>query len=170
VRVLGALLLYVSITLLLRSTALTALAARGVVIDVLAVATAVWALRYREVWGTGFGFALGLAADLDAAHWVGRHALLLSLAGYGVGRLSQVLVRDSVRTHLAVFFLVTLVHQTWSAAFEFGGVGAWPLLAERVLLASVATAPIGALFLYLVRRVSGQSLFGHAALSSGSQS
>ena len=162
----GALLVFVGVTLLLRSTALTELAARGVVIDVLAIATVVWALRYRETWGTSFGLALGLAADLDAGRWMGRHALLLALAGYGVGRLSHTLVRDSFRAHLAVFFLVTLVHQTWSAAFEFGGIGAWPLLGERVLLACLATAPIGALFLYLMRRVSGQSLFGHAGTLS----
>ena len=168
-RSLGALVVFVGVTLLLRSTALTALAARGVVIDVLALATAVWALRYRETWGTAFGFALGLAADFDAAHWLGRHALMLSLIGYGVGRLSHTLVRDSMRTHLAVFLLVTLLHQAWSAAFEFGGAAAWPLLGSRVVLACLATAPLGALFLFLVRRVSGQSLFGHADYPSGPQ-
>ena len=41
----GTMLAFVAIVLLLRSTALTALAARGIVIDVLVFATVVWALR-----------------------------------------------------------------------------------------------------------------------------
>src|SRR5205814_3453526 len=65
-RLLGSLLLLIGVTLLIRSTALTALASRGIMIDALAFATVVWALRHGESWGTGFGFALGVSADLDA--------------------------------------------------------------------------------------------------------
>src|SRR5213592_2800588 len=93
-----AMVTFVALVLLLRSTALTALASRGVVLDVLAFATVVWALRSGEAWGTSFGFALGLAADLDAAHWLGRHALVLALLGYVIGRGSHSLVRESSRT------------------------------------------------------------------------
>jgi len=169
VRGIASLLVFAAVTLLLRSTALTALAARGVIVDVLAFAAAAWALRYGEMWGVCFGFALGLAADLDTAHWMGRHALLLSLAGYGVGRLSHTLVRDSVRTHLVVFALVTAAHQAWMTAFELGGLAGWPTLVGRVLLAVLATAPLGALLLLVVRRVSGHPLFGHAAFPSDPQ-
>jgi rod shape-determining protein MreD len=156
-------LIVIVIVLLLRSTALTALAARGVVLDVLAFATVMWALRYRENWGSTFGFALGLAADLDAAHWLGRHALVLALLGYGVGRLSRVLVRNSARAQLVLLLIATLVHQAWVASFELGGVTAWPYLLNRVVLAAVATAPIGTLLIVLVRHVGGQPLLGHAA-------
>ena len=165
-KAIAAVILFVIVTLLLRSTALTALAARGVVIDVLAFATVVWAMRHVESGGTTFGFVLGIAADLDAAHWMGRHALLLALLGYTVGRLSHTLVRDSARTQCVLLFFATIVHQTWAAAFEFGGVQAWPHLLQRVILAGVATAPLGTLLLGILRRVSGQSLFSHAALSA----
>src|SRR5262245_29830220 len=101
----------VAIALLLRSTALSALAARGIVVDVLAFATAMWALRNGETWGSTFGFVLGLGADLDAAHWPGRHALLLALLGYAVGRLSRTLVRDSARTQFVLLLVATLAHQ-----------------------------------------------------------
>ena len=84
-------------------------------------ATAMWALRYGETWGSTCGFTLGLAADLDAAHWLGRHALVLALMGYAVGRLSRTLVRDSARTQFVVLFSCTFLHQAWSAAFELGG-------------------------------------------------
>ena len=104
---LASLVLFLAVTLLLRSTALTALAARGVLIDVLAFATVVWALRHDESLGTGFGFALGLAADLDAGRWIGRHALVLALIGYIVGRGSRSLVRESARTQAVLFFLAT---------------------------------------------------------------
>ena len=169
-RPLGALLVLVGVALLLRSTALSALAARGVVVDVLAFATAMWALRYGESWGATFGFVLGLAADLDAAHWMGRHALLLALMGYAVGRLSRTLVRDSARTQLVLLAIATLAHQVWSAAFELDRLESWPYLLQRVLVAALLTAPLGTLLLSLLRRASGQPLFGHAVLESGSSS
>src|SRR5262249_46032345 len=153
-------------TLLLRSTALTSLAARGVVVDVLAFAASVWALRYGETWGTSFGFFLGLAADLDAGHWLGRHALALSLLGYVLGRLSRSFVREDGRTQAVLLFIATLLHQLWTAAFDFGGIAAWPAILQRVLLAAVVTAPTGTALLFIVRHVSGQPLFGHATITS----
>lgn len=160
-------LVVAGIALLLRSTALTALAARGVVLDVLAFAVAAWALRRGEASGTLFGFALGLAADLDAAHWLGRHALILSLIGYGVGRLSHSLVRDGSRTHFTLFLLCTALHQGWTLAFEAGSWSSLPYVAQRIVLAVVATAPFGTLVLALVRRVSGRPLFDHAGALPG---
>jgi rod shape-determining protein MreD len=158
------------VALLLRSTALSTLAAKGLVLDVLAFATVIWAFRAGETWGASFGFVIGLAADLDAAHWLGRHALLLSLMGYAVGRLSRTLVRDSARTQFVIILLATLVHQLWSAAFEFSGLSGWPYLALRVVVASVATAAAGTVLLGIVRRVLGQPLFGHAVLKSNTSS
>ena len=166
----GALIVMVAIALLLRSTALSALAARGVVVDVLAFATAMWALRNGETWGSTFGFVLGLGADLDAAHWPGRHALLLALLGYAVGRLSRTLVRDSARTQFVLLLIATLAHQVWAVAFEFGGLESWAYLLVRIVLAGLVTAAIGTLLLGLLRRASGQPLFGHAVLESGPSS
>jgi rod shape-determining protein MreD len=162
----GAIVGVLLIALLLRSTALSALAARGVVLDVLTFATAVLALRRGETVGSTFGFALGLAADLDAAHWLGRHALVLALMGYSVGRLSRTLVRDSARTQFVVLFICTLLHQAWSAAFELGGSAGWMYSAGRVVLAALVSAPLGTLLLAIVRRLVGQPLFGHAVLDS----
>jgi rod shape-determining protein MreD len=159
-----ALLALVFVVLLLRSTALTGLAARGVVLDVLACATVLWALGARESWGVSFGFALGLAADLDAAHWIGRHALVLSLIGYGVGRLSHTLVRDSARNQAALLAIATFLHQVWVASFELATAGAWTYLAQRVALAVVATTVIGTVVVWVVRRASGQPLFSHVGL------
>lgn len=158
-------LLLLGVVLLLRSTALTALAARGVVVDVLAFATVVWALRYGAAWGTSFGFLLGLAADIDVVHWLGRHALALSLLGYGVGRLARTLVRDSVRTQYVLLLVATILHQVWTVAFELGGVEGWRYLTERVLVAALVTPPLGVLLLFALRHLSGQPLF-HAAVPS----
>jgi rod shape-determining protein MreD len=166
VKWLGSLFLLLAVTLLLRSTALTGLATHGVIIDVLAFATVVWALRHGESWGTGFGFVLGLAADLDAAHWLGRHALALALIGYLVGRASRSLVRESPRTQAVLLIIATGVHQLWVGAFDYGGVTAWLPLVMRALEAAAVTGPAGALLLFVMRRFSGQPLFGHAALDS----
>ena len=162
-----AVLTTMGVALLLRSTALTALAAHGIVLDLLVFATVLWALKCGETWGSSFGFAIGLAADLDAAHWVGRHALILSLLGYVVGRLSHTLVRDSARTQAVLLLGATLLHQTWVASFELSGAASWSYLLQRVVLAAAATAPIGTLLIALVRRVSQQPLFGTSMLEAG---
>lgn len=149
--------------LLIRSTAFSALAARGVTVDVLAFVTVVWALRHGESWGSTFGFLLGLTADLDAAHSPGRHALALALAGYGTGRLSRALVRDNPATQFALLFVATVAHQVWALVFEVGPLAGWPLLLTRALVAGLVTAPLGVLLLGLVRLGGGRSLFGRAA-------
>jgi rod shape-determining protein MreD len=164
----GALLGLMAVALLLRSTALTALAARGVVIDVLAFATVVWALRNGERRGATFGFLLGLAGDLDAAHWLGRHALALALLGYAVGRLSHTLVRDRASTQFVLLLIATSIHQAWSVAFELSGLAGWPYLVQRLLLAAAATAPLGTILLALLRRANGRPLFGHATIPADS--
>jgi rod shape-determining protein MreD len=163
---LQALLLLAGVVLLLRSTALTPLAARGIVVDALAFATVLWALRHDAAWGATFGFLLGLAADLDAVRGLGRHALALSLIGYGIGRLSRTLVRDSIRTQYVLLLLATVVHQTWTVAFEVGSMAAWPYLAGRVLLAALITPVLGVVFLYGLRAMLGRPVFGHANLES----
>lgn len=158
-RLIGATLMLLAVTLLIRSTALSVLAARGVIIDVLAFATVVWALRWGEGGGSTLGFLLGLAADLDAAHWLGRHAFVLALVGYAIGRLSRALVRDNPFTQLLLIFVATLVHQAWVLAFELGGFAGWPFLARHVLVSSIVTPVLGVLLLGIVRIGSGRSLF-----------
>ena len=165
---LGAFLATLAVALLLRSTALSSLAARGVIVDVLAFATVAWALRHGDSWGSTLGFTLGLAADLDAAHWFGRHALGLSLIGYGIGRLSTTLVRDSARTQFAMIALSTALHQVWIAIFEVGGVGSLPYLLIRATVATALTASLGTLVLVLLRRIVGRPLFGYASRTPAS--
>ena len=167
-RSLGGLILLLMVTLLLRSTALSSLAARGIVLDVLAFATVVWALRNGETSGATFGFLLGLAADLDAAHWLGRHTLALALLGYGVGRLNQTLMRDRAATHLILIVAATVLHQVWTLSFELGGFSGWLFLLGRVGLAAACTGPLGTVLLALVRRVSGKPIFGDVSFASDS--
>ncbi len=158
-----ALVTVVGLALLLRSTALTALAARGVVLDVLVFATMLWALRNGESWGSTFGFVIGLAADLDAAHWIGRHALILTLIGYAVGRMSRTLVRGSVRTQAVLAFAATALHQLWVGSFEIGGLAGVVYLLSRTAIAAIATSIAGTVLGFLVRRAGGHSLIGHAS-------
>ena len=170
-RALGALLVWIVVVLLLRSTALSPFAAHGIVLDVLAFATVVWSLRHGATWGATFGFALGLAADLDATHWLGRHALVLSVVGYAVGRLARTLVRESAGTQLALIAIATAAHQAWVAPFELGGLeglaAGWIPLLQRVLIGALATAPVGLMVLLVARRLSGRPLFGHALVQPG---
>ena len=166
-KLIGTFLLTALVTLVLRSTMLAGLAARGIVVDVLVLATVAWSLRQRESWGATFGFVLGLAADLDAAHWVGRHALALTLLGYGVGRLSNTLVRDSPLTQLLLLIVATALHQIWASAFDAsGGLAAVGWLAGRVFLATLTTAPLGVVVLLITQLFTGRRGYGNASGSS----
>jgi rod shape-determining protein MreD len=158
----GALLTGAIVVLLLRSTLLATLAVRGIVLDVLVFSTVFWALRGGAAWGATFGFVVGLCADLDAAHWLGRHALGLSLLGYLVGRLSGTLVRDSMPTQFVLLILATAAHQAWAIAFELGGFLAWPEVLLRVGLGALATGIVGAVLLGLTGRWSGPLRVGNA--------
>jgi len=166
-RALGSFVVGLVVVLLLRSTALSAFAARGVVLDVLAFATVVWSLRHGPAWGCSFGFALGLCGDLDAAHWLGRHALVLTLIGYAIGRLATTLVRESARTQLVLILTATIIHQAWAALFELHGWGAMPQLLTRVMVSAVATSLVGTALLMVARRVVGGPLFGNVAVQPG---
>ena len=166
-KALVALLLGVIAVLLLRSTALAALAARGVILDALALATVLWALRHGASWGSSFGFVLGLAADLDSAHWIGRHALSLTLIGYAVGRLASTVVRESARTQFALLCAATLSHQAWVVLFELGGWERWSYALVRMVAACLATAVAGTVFLIGARRLIGRPLFGNVSVQPG---
>ena len=53
-RPIGSFFLMVIVALLLRSTALSSLATRGIILDALAFVTVVWALRHGDAWGASF--------------------------------------------------------------------------------------------------------------------
>jgi rod shape-determining protein MreD len=127
----------------------------------------VWSLRHGETAGVTFGFFIGLAADLDAAHWLGRHALIMAALGYVVGRLSHTLVRESFRTQLVLLAAATPVHQLWITVFELQGIAGVPYMLQRVVLATLATAPLGALVITFIGRAGGRGSFGHAAHEPG---
>jgi rod shape-determining protein MreD len=165
-KAIAGLVLLAGAALLIRSTALSELAARGVIVDVLAFVTVVWALRWGESQGSTFGFVLGLAADLDAAHWLGRHALVLALVGYGAGRLARALVRGNPATQFMLIFSATLAHQAWALVFELGGVAGWRFLLGHVAVSGLVTAPLGVLVLALVGLGSGRALFSRAAIET----
>lgn len=166
-RTIGMFVFAAMVALLMRTTVLAGLATRGIHVDVLVLATVAFSLRQRDSWGATFGFMLGLAADLDAAHWIGRHALALSLLGYGVGRLSTTLVKDSSLTQLLLLAAATALHQVWSVAFDASGSAAdLGYLAGRVGLATLTTAPLGVLLLLLPRVFSRRRSYGNASGSS----
>jgi rod shape-determining protein MreD len=166
-RALSAFVLGLVAVLLLRSTALSAFAARGIVLDALAFAVVVWSLRHGPSWGASFGFALGLAADLDAAHWLGRHALVLTLLGYAIGRLASTLVRESARTQIALLLTATAIHQAWAALFELTSWSAWPYLTLRIVLSTLVSGALGATLLAVARRLAGGPLFGNVSVQPG---
>ena len=166
-RALGSFLVGLVVVLLLRSTALSAFAARGVILDVLAFAVVVWSMRHGASWGCSFGFVLGLCGDLDAAHWLGRHALVLTLTGYAVGRLAHTVVRESASTQFVLILVATIIHQLWAGLFELRGWEGVPQLLTRVVVSAIATSVVGTVLLMMARRIVGGPLFGNVSVQPG---
>jgi len=139
---------------------------KGKVIVVTGGASGIGAALVRRFAHEG---AAGIVvADLDAAHWMGRHTLALALIGYGVGRLNQTLMRDRAATHFVLIVAATAIHQIWTLSFELGGISSWLFLLGRVGLAAAATGPLGTVLLALVRRVSGRPIFGDVSFATDS--
>jgi rod shape-determining protein MreD len=167
VRPLKAFGLLLLLVLLVRSTVLAWLALHGVWLDVGAMATVLWALRQGVAWGSTFGFLLGLALDLDAGGWLGRHALALAVLGHGVGLLSGTLVRDSWRTQFALLLIATLLHQLLALAIQLmGSQTQWSYWAPRVALAAATTSAAGVGLLALVRQLRGRPLYNDVPFDS----
>jgi hypothetical protein len=61
-----------------------------------------------------------------------------------------------------LLLIATVVHQSWTTVFEIGGLAGLPYFVRRVVLATLFTVPVGTLMVAMIRRISGQSLSGHA--------
>ena len=117
--------------------------------------------------GTGNPGLGAATADLDAAHWLGRHALILTLIGYAAGRLASTLVRESPRTQFALLVTASAVHQGWAGLFEVRQWSAAPYLLARVGVSALASAALGTVLLIAARRLSGRPLFGNVSVQPG---
>ncbi len=165
-KTLKALLTVFVVVLVLRGTVLWRFVGYGVWIDVAAIATVLWAMSQGAPWGSTLGFMLGLALDLDAGHWLGRHALVLSMLGYVIGQLSRTLVRDSVRTQFLLIAGGAAIHQLCALPqLADQPSEAWLTWAIQNALWVPLTALVGVVLLFLLRLLRGRPLFDDVTIS-----
>ena len=127
--------------------------------EVLVVAVVCIALLRGAVFGAVAGFAAGLLADTGYFGMLGFTSLLLTLAGYWVGRYGETTGRDRSHAPLLSVAVVTLLYQFGALILHF--VLGQPAPAREVLLIALVPTVIVNLVLAvpvyrLVRRLLRQ--------------
>ena len=104
--------------------------------DLVLVALVAVALLRGPLIGAVVGFWAGFVLDLATFEILGLNALLLTLAGYGIGRLGQVMSKSSPHPPLIAVGLATVTVLLGSAFLHFvlGSTVAASTLFGRVLL------------------------------------
>ena len=127
--------------------------------QLLLVTVACIALLRGAVFGAVAGFAAGLLADTGVFGTLGFTSLLLTLAGYWVGRYGETTGRDRAHAPLVSVAVITVLYQFGALILHF--VLGEPAPAREVLLISlvptvivnvVLTIPVYALVRRLLRR------------------
>jgi rod shape-determining protein MreD len=108
--------------------------------DLVLVALVAVALRRGPLLGAAVGFWAGFLLDLAAFETLGLTALLLTLAGYGAGRLGEVMSKSSPHPPLIAVALATVGVLLGSAFLHFvlGTTASASALFGRVLLPTLA--------------------------------
>ena len=133
--------------------------------DLLLVTLVAIALLRGAVWGAAAGFAAGLLLDTATLSRLGETSLLLTIAGYWIGRYGETTGRDrshapvlSVAVVTALFaFAALALHVVLGDPVDAGTVLGRALL-PTVLLNLLLTFPVYA----LVRRILGRPEWSRA--------
>ena len=95
--------------LLLESTLLAGLRLAGVRPDVVVLAVVAVAMTFGPVTGAGFGFGVGLVADLLFGGPAGLWALVYTVIGFGVGTVRLYVTSPRAWVHLALAAAASLL-------------------------------------------------------------
>jgi rod shape-determining protein MreD len=127
--------------------------------DLLLVTLVAVSLLRGAIWGAAVGFAAGLLLDIANLGRLGETSLLLTLAGYWIGRYGETTGRDRTHAPLLSVAIVTVLYSAGALALhvvlgdpvDAGNVLVRALI-PSVLLNLVLAFPVYA----LVRRVLGR--------------
>ena len=127
--------------------------------DLLLVTLVAVSLLRGAIWGAAVGFAAGLLLDIANLGRLGETSLLLTLAGYWIGRYGETTGRDRTHAPLLSVAVVTVLYSAGALALhvvlgdpvDAGNVLVRALI-PSVLLNLVLAFPVYA----LVRRVLGR--------------
>jgi rod shape-determining protein MreD len=149
----------VFVAVVLQSSIVSTIEVRGGTPDLVLVTLVAIALLRGAIWGAAAGFAAGLLLDTASLARLGETSLLLTVAGYWIGRYGETTGRD--RTHAPVLSVavVTVLYAAGALALRVmlgdpvdAGTVLVGALIPGIVLNLLLTFPVYA----LVRRIIGR--------------
>jgi rod shape-determining protein MreD len=149
----------VFVAVVLQSSIVSTIEVRGGTPDLVLVTLVAIALLRGAIWGAAAGFAAGLLLDTASLARLGETSLLLTVAGYWIGRYGETTGRD--RTHAPVLSVavVTVLYAVGALALHVmlgdpvdAGTVLVGALIPGIVLNLLLTFPVYA----LVRRIIGR--------------
>jgi rod shape-determining protein MreD len=149
----------VFVAVVLQSAIVGSIAIAGGTPDLLLVTLVAVSLLRGSIWGAATGFAAGLLLDTANLARLGETALLLTVAGYWIGRYGETTGRDRTHAPLLSVAVVTILFSVGALALHVvlgdpvdAGTVLVRALIPGVLLNLLLAFPVYA----LVRRVLGR--------------
>ena len=149
----------VFVAVVLQSAIMSSIEIAGATPDLLLVALVAVSLLRGAIWGAAAGFAAGLLFDTANLARLGETSLLLTVAGYWIGRYGETTGRDRTHAPLLSVAVVTILYSVGALALHVvlgdpvdAGTVLVRALIPGVLLNLLLAFPVHA----LVRRVLGR--------------
>jgi rod shape-determining protein MreD len=148
----------VFVAAILQVSVLNAASILGGVPDLVLVTLAAVALLRGSIYGAAAGFIAGLVVDTATLSTLGVTSLLLTLAGYWIGRYGETTGRDRAHAPVVSVAVVTFLYAIGALALRFmigehtSAAAVFEALAPGMLLNALLAVPVYA----LCRRLLGQ--------------
>ncbi len=149
----------VFVAVVLQTSIVSTIEIRGGTPDLLLVTLVAISLLRGAIWGAAAGFAAGLLLDTASLARLGETSLLLTVAGYWIGRYGETTGRDRSHAPLLSVAVVTVLYAVGALALHVvlgdpvdAGTVLVGALIPGVLLNLLLTFPVYA----LVRRILGR--------------
>jgi rod shape-determining protein MreD len=149
----------VFVAVVLQTSIVSTIEIRGGTPDLLLVTLVAISLLRGAIWGAAAGFAAGLLLDTASLARLGETSLLLTVAGYWIGRYGETTGRDRSHAPLLSVAVVTVVYAVGALALHVvlgdpvdAGTVLVGALIPGVVLNLLLTFPVYA----LVRRILGR--------------
>ena len=148
----------VFVAAVLQTSVVSTIDVRGGTPDLLLVTLVAIALLRGAIWGAAAGFAAGLLLDTASLARLGETSLLLTVAGYWIGRYGETTGRDRTHAPLLSVAVVTILYAV--AALALHVVLGDPVDARTVLVGALVSVLLNLLLTFpvyaLVRRILGR--------------
>jgi rod shape-determining protein MreD len=149
----------VFVAVVLQTSIVSTIEIRGGTPDLLLVTLVAISLLRGAIWGAAAGFAAGLLLDTASLARLGETSLLLTVAGYWIGRYGETTGRDRSHAPLLSVAVVTVLYAVGALALHVvlgdpvdAGTVLVGALIPGVVLNLLLTFPVYA----LVRRILGR--------------